>query len=508
MFLRFAALAALALAPSQAMATWYEAKTNHFIIYSQQKPEALRKYATELERFDSGVRAVRQMKDPPPTSTSRLTLYTLRDWQDVSNITGIGGIAGVYFGRVSGPVSFANSQPKRGRWDLDGRTVFFHEYLHHLMLQDATAAYPTWMVEGYAEFFAPAELLADGSVEFGEPPHYRGAWLRLLRGMTLPDMLGSIYHQTTDEEWISQYSSGWLLAHYLAFEPSRRGQVSKYVDLIQKGVPALDSAKQAFGDLKKLEKELSAYRGRDTLPTRIIPASMIKVGPVQVRALEEDEEAILPVRMKLEAQMDNSGTARTLVGGARSAAKRFPRSPIVAEVLAQAELQAKNYEEANLAADQALALNQRAVKPLIYKGRAQLELAKKNPQSANWQAIRTWFSKANRLDTSSPEPLMYYYETYVAQGVAPPAQAVDGLLYAVDLVPQDDELRLTAVRQLLRDNAVADARAAFAPIAYSPHFPKERRRNLEIMDKIKGGDGTGALVMLEEDEKKRLKAKR
>ena len=38
MFLRFAALAALALAPSQAMAAWYEAKTNHFIIYSQQKP--------------------------------------------------------------------------------------------------------------------------------------------------------------------------------------------------------------------------------------------------------------------------------------------------------------------------------------------------------------------------------------------------------------------------------------------------------------------------------------
>ena len=65
-----------------------------------------------------------------------------------ADVTGIGGIAGVYFGRASGPVSFANSQPKRNRWDLDGRTVFFHEYLHHLMLQDATAAYPTWMVGG------------------------------------------------------------------------------------------------------------------------------------------------------------------------------------------------------------------------------------------------------------------------------------------------------------------------------------------------------------------------
>lgn len=508
MQLRLAALAALVLAPSQAFAGWNEARTNHFIIYSQQQPEALRAYATGLERFDSAVRAVRQMKDPPPTSTSRLTLYTLRDWEDVSETTGIDGIAGVYMGRVSGPVSFANSQPKRDRWDLDGRTVFFHEYLHHLMLQDATAAYPTWMVEGYAEFFAPAKLLQDGSVEFGEPPHYRGAWLRLLRGMSIPDMLGGIYNQTTDQEWLSQYSTGWLLAHYLAFEPTRRGQTSKYVALIQKGVPALDAAKQSFGDLKQLEKDLNNYRGRDTLPTRIIPASMIKVGPVEVRALRDDEEAILPVRMKLEAQMENSATARSVAGAARSAAKKFPQSELVMEVLAQAELQGKRFEEASIAADQALALNPKAFKPLIYKGRAQMEIAKQNPKSADWKAIRAWFARANRQDLNSPEPLMYYYQTFLEEGVTPPSQAVDGLLFAVELVPQDDDLRLMAVRQLVRDGDLANAKDLFAPIAYSPHFPKEKRRNLEIMDKVKAGDGKAALAMLDEDEKRRQKAKR
>lgn len=57
MFLRLAALTALALSSAPAGAAWYQAKTNHFIIYSEQKPEALRQYASELERFDSGVRA-------------------------------------------------------------------------------------------------------------------------------------------------------------------------------------------------------------------------------------------------------------------------------------------------------------------------------------------------------------------------------------------------------------------------------------------------------------------
>jgi tetratricopeptide (TPR) repeat protein len=499
-----ALLATTASAPAEA--AWIEAKTNHFVIYSQQKPEELREYAARLERFDSGVRAVRQMKDPPATATSRLTVYVVRDARSVAQLLGAtgSGIAGVYFGRASGPVSIVNSEPKRNKWDLDGRTVFFHEYLHHLMLQDATAAYPTWMTEGYAEFFATAEFRDDGSVEFGAPPHYRGAELRWLRGLPLPQMLGGIYHQLTGEEWVSQYSRGWLLTHYLAFEPSRRGQVTRYADLIQTGMPALDAAKQAFGDLKQLEKELERYHARDTLETRIIPASLIKVGPVEIRPLDEDEQVAVNLRIRLEGSED-VGTARVIAGAARSNAERFPRSTAVMEVLARAEFQAKHYSEAAAAADKALALNPKAFKALIYKGRAQLELAKMNPTTADWPSIRRWFSKANRLDPISPEPLMYYYQAFAEQGATPPALAVDGLLFAVELVPQDDDLRLMAVRQLLREGNTKDAGAVFAPIAYRPHSGKTKRRNLEIMDKIVGGDSNGALVMLDEDEKKRRK---
>ena len=94
MFLRLAALTALALAPSQAMAAWNEAKSNHFIVYSQLSQDKLRSYVNHLERYDAAVRVVRQMKDPPPTSTSRVTLYVLRDEGEVQNVTGISGIAG------------------------------------------------------------------------------------------------------------------------------------------------------------------------------------------------------------------------------------------------------------------------------------------------------------------------------------------------------------------------------------------------------------------------------
>jgi len=260
-----------------------------------------------------------------------------------------------------------------------------------------------------------------------------------------------------------------------------------------------------YDDVWLARKKIDLRRWRRQLQTFVETGEWLERQP---RAWREPEEAILPVRMKLEAQMENSATARSVAGAARSAAKNFPQSELVMEVLAQAELQGKRYEEASTAADRALALNPKAFKPLIYKGRARMEIAKQDPKSADWKAIRAWFAKANRQDLNSPEPLMYYYQTFLEEGVTPPAQAVDGLLFAVELVPQDDDLRLMAVRQLVRDGDLANAKDLFAPIAYSPHFPKEKRRNLEIMDKLKAGDGKAALAMLDEDEKRRQKAKR
>jgi hypothetical protein len=48
-----------------AAAAWYEAKSRHFIIYSEQRPDELQRYAEDLERFDKAVRILRTIDDPP-----------------------------------------------------------------------------------------------------------------------------------------------------------------------------------------------------------------------------------------------------------------------------------------------------------------------------------------------------------------------------------------------------------------------------------------------------------
>jgi hypothetical protein len=49
-------LLVLALAfPGVAHADWYEASTMHFVAYSHDKPETVRQFATNLERFDKAL---------------------------------------------------------------------------------------------------------------------------------------------------------------------------------------------------------------------------------------------------------------------------------------------------------------------------------------------------------------------------------------------------------------------------------------------------------------------
>lgn len=497
-FILSAAVAASVLVPSHVSAKWYEAKSQHFIVYSEQKPDDLKNYATRLERYDGAIRAVRGSQGEGKTGP--VTVYVLKTARDVGELAGSYSVLGFYRAPVSGPVAFINSEPKQNKNDPDGLIVFFHEYIHHLMLRDPTLVYPTWMSEGYAEFFSTAQILDDGSVEFGEPPRYRGQELFNLDSLSLANMVGANYVQLTGQEFVSMYSQGWLLTHYLAFEPSRRGQVDRYIADMQSGMAPMDAAKNAFGDLRRLDGELGAYLKRKTIPTRTIPASMIHVGPVQIRPLNGDEESVINLRLHLDAGA-NKGATRYLAGSARGAAERFPRSLTVLNTMARAELMANHFDEGKSAADRALAVDPNSVQALTYEGWALMGLAKGNA-GADWNAVRNYLTKANHLDPRAPEPLMYYYESFVKEGAKPPPRAVDALLGALELAPEDQELRVICVRQLLRDGDLKTARTLFAPIAYNAHYNGERRHILAIMSKIIAGDAAGALTMLDEDQKK------
>ena len=495
----FVIVAALVL-PGTAQAAWHEARSNHFIIYADMKPADLKQYAERLERFDQAARYVRGMQDPKLTDANRLRIFVLRSERTVGRLAGSQSVAGFYHARASGSSVFVpRKSGALAYWDFDAEAIFFHEYAHHLQLQFASAAIPPWISEGFAEFFATATIDENGNVTIGRVPQYR-AWTLFSNELRIEQMLGATNRRFTSVQVAELYGKGWLLTHYLNFTPARKGQMARYVEAIQAGNAPIEAAKLAFGDLRTLERELLRYKD-GKIPAFIVEAKQISTGPIAVRALGPGEDAIMDVHIQTTHGVSKK-EAPGLAATARKVAAQYPGDPFVQSALSEAEFAAENYAASEAAADRALASDPNNVRALVYKGRAQMESAKAGAASPDWKSIRGWFGKANRLDADNAEPLMLFYKSYSEQGIKPTPNSVSGLLYATALAPQDDELRLMAVRQLLMDERVPDAKKYFVPLAYQPHLAdKWKELYGQIMDSISAGNRQGALALIGQAER-------
>lgn len=492
------ALSLIAAAASPAAARWHEAKTRHFIIYSEQKPNDLADYAERLERFDSMVRQIRTMEDPELTDGARVTIYVLPSVSALQSLYGRSerkNVLGFYIPRAAGSVAFVSNRTEERNNGLSAEHIFQHEYLHHMMLSDTKTPLAPWMIEGFAEFFGTAEVQKDGSIKIGLPPQSRSYSILNDFGFNAEQLLTAATPRN-QEDHSSIYGKGWLLAHFLSFSEARRGQLETYVRGLARGQKPLAAAQAAFGDLKQLDQELDRYaRGS-------FRGAIVSPGPkpaVALRPLSAGEEAIMPIRIRSERGV-NASTARSVAADAARIAAPYPNEATVQAVLAEALFDARDYAGAKAAADRAIAANPKHPQALLYRAKAMIAEARGAPAKADWSAIRQWLVRANGADLENAEPLYLFYQTFRMAGVRPTANAIDGLYYSFALAPNDIGLRMTTVRQLLIDKKVEAAEPVLAAVIFNPHLNIAKRPKLtEAMERIKARDTSGALAAIEAD---------
>ncbi len=495
LLVRVALAAMFAVGGTQAHAAWYEAKSNHFIIYANENPNDLKLYARTLERFDSSARQLMKLPDPQLTDAGLVNIFVLPSLGAVSKLAGASYVAGFYISRADGSYVFIPSF--RDASSDYARVIFFHEYTHHLQLQTAEYPVPGWVAEGFADYMSTAEISGDGSVTFGKQAPGRQWDSRQQSMLPLSQLVGETYSHLSEQKLDYFYARGWLLTNYLLGEPTRRNQLNTYLSSIAKGAKPIDAATGAFGDLNKLEHDLERYANSNALHGFKVDASLIQEGPVTVRPLTSGEAAIMDVRIRSKRGVD-SKSAPEVAAEAKKIALQYPEDAFVQSCLAEAEYDAHDYAAAEGAVARTLAINPDDVHALIYKGRVGMALAKANPQPADWEAIRGSFIKANKLDTENAEPLMLYYESYPAAHQPPSPNAVDALVYAMALAPRDQSLRTEAVKELLAEGKAADAKKAFAMIAYQPHLASAAREWADkVMQTIESGDTKAALALVQ-----------
>ncbi len=476
----------MGITATPASAEWREASSDHFLIYANSGEAWLRNFAERLEKFDSAMRLLRRMPDRPDQRSNRVIIYAVQGFDAVQRLCGrCGSVAGFYIPRVGGSIIYTARTTAANSWDMNSDIVLFHEYSHHHMLENFASAYPSWFIEGFAEFNSTATFERDGGVSIGRPAQHRAYGLRILPKLSVEKLFERPAKLNEDEIEVF-YGRAWLLTHYLTFTPARDGQLTRYLAAISDGKPSLDAARAAFGDLKTLNRELDqAISGRFRYLT--IGPERLKTGRIVVRPLTAGEASTIGVRMRSDRGV-NHQEALAIVPEARRRAAAFANDPGAQEVLAEAEYDAGNDAEADAAADRALAVDPKRLQALLYKGRVAMRRAEaaKDGGDAGWRAARGWFVKANRADPDAAEPLMLNYLSYEAQGVPPSGNAVPGLMRALELSPQDNGLRMIAARQLLLDDQPRDARRLLLPLAYDPHQRGEAKfaaRLVAMIDK-------------------------
>ena len=508
-------LAGAALAATPAMADdWWVAESDHFIVYSEGGKEMASEVANSLERLDQSMRLFRglPLDEGEVEDSEKVTIYQTGTIRDIGRLVYSDGVAGFFIPRAGNSVAFVPAEEERRSRgslgtrqdrgdDLSPGQVLFHEYAHYFSRQHAPAAYPFWYSEGFAELFATIDFRDDG-FNLGEPPRYRDLILSQL-SFNVKDILDLevIDGRVDSLDVARQYAYGWMFTSYLTFEPSRKGQLEEYLRLVNDGTPNLEAAAQAFGDLKKLQRDLEKYhRGRvRAISVNFPPGSK---PDIELRQLDEAEAAIMPVHVRSTAGI-RERDADEVAAKARDVLAKHPNSPAVLAAALEAEFDAENYAAATSLANRLSAADPAAIEAPLYLARIALEEAKTDP--AKIAEARAHLVAANAIDVHRPDILTEYFNTFVYANETIPEAAKVGLEQAFRIAPFDSGVRESLAYLLMMENRDAEAMIIMNPVINLPHASGEKIEEVrEMVKKFKAGDRQPLIdeirPSLEEDE--------
>lgn len=504
--IKFALAAGVAFLSSAASAEWQEARTNHFIIYSDDNKADTVAFAERLERFDNALRILQNMPaDKPVPDVNKVVVYRYGDTRTIGQLAGSLGVAGFYIPRAAYPVAFTPAREYENpgsknkiddRIRMKPETVLFHEYTHHFMLNTFPTTYPSWYIEGFAEANSTIDLRPNGSFLVGRPANHRSYELFNMQQMHVSKLLDPNFKYTNGEDMVQKYSVGWLLTHYLNFGKTRPGQLKTYLGLLASGKPGLDAAKEAFGDLDKLNGELVKYKTSNLPAAEVIPPNY-QPPKVTIRTLDPAEAKYMGDRIVVSRGVSRA-KARGLAPTLLKAAASEPTNLQLQLLAAEAGLDAQDFAGATLAAERALRINPQSTDAMIFKARALIE-PKEGPAD-RFKLARPLLVKARNLDKADPRPLIEYYMSYRRSPERPiPELAAIALDDAYDLARHDYYFRMILTRQLLEENRPKPAAQVLAPLAYS-FDGRDQEKNFmgKAMTKLNAGDTAGALQILTE----------
>ena len=467
-----------------AHAKWYEASSDHFVIYADDSEDDVRTFAENLEKYHEAMEYVTQWEMEKPSPSNRVTIFVVGSERDLQRLYGEGGrnVGGFYTPRAGGSKAFVQDIQMKDGYPHFSTVILLHEYAHHFLISQSRFAMPRWLSEGAAEFFAATSFNSDGGVSLGRPAQHRAGELALSWRMPIEDLL----EPDMEKEGLHRgfYGKAWGLYHLLVFSQERAGQLRDYRRRMAEGAGSLDAAQEAFGDLDQLETDLRNYLRQRRMYNFALGPERIPIGTVRIRELPEGEAEMMPIRIRSQRGVDAETAAEVLVD-ARKVAVKYPEDAGVLTALAEAEYDAGNDTEAIAAADAAIALDPGRANAYVQKGYALFRMAyeAEDTDTAFREAMKP-FTALNAIENDHPLPLIYYYRSFAERGAEPNATARAALERAAELAPFDQSLWMNVAMMQATNGEIAKARASLQPVASAPHGRRAAKAAKAMLDAL------------------------
>lgn len=493
-----ALVAWMTLAPVTSQARWLRAETRRFVVYSDGDKAELEGFARKLSSFDLVLRARHGVEDREVGR--KLDVYLVRGPLQLQRVQprvgyGVGG----FYRATPAQVMAVAIRDERG---LGADDVLFHEYTHHFMLEYFPAAYPAWLIEGYAEYFSTAQITPE-AIELGRYNTNRAGMLRQVNWLFLGDLITAKPSDLRGEKVMAFYGQSWLLTHYMMMDDKRAAAFDVAIRAIADGKPPVEAMERATGKkMGALNEELRRYfHGK--LMYRRAANTLTKDLPVAVTELPPSADGLLLESVSLAGPMTGND-GRALLRTVRQRAGEFPDDRLANFTLVRAEMRFGDVDKAEALLKRRLASDPRDSETLRLLGELELWRGDKDKDKARkaefYKVAKGYLARAFAIDGDDYRTLYAYARARSEEPGYPDANTVNALLLALQLAPSVDSIRMRAGEGLLSRDQKADAIAVLTPLANSPHDETRRLRAAALIAAARGEGPPPAGAKVAEDE--------
>ena len=469
---------------------WVEVRSPNFIVVTNATEDQGRRAAYQFEMIRAVFREffglTGKSLEPP------ITIVAAKDEQTLKALLpefwerkGSAHPAGVYLDAADTGANYIALQldVSLDQNDYEPFEPVYHEYVHYLTRR-SVAHWPTWLVEGVAEFYGNIRPESN-RVLIGAPSKSHLLFLQQTSLLPLSTLFAadhsSPYYNEKNKASIF-YAESWTLTHYLIMRDAQEktNRFKEFLVLLAKGVDQSDAALRTIGDAKSLEPGLRKYVQNSRFAAIPMDLPRLDEKGFQTHGLPDAES--LAMRADLMAHDHHNSEARALL---EETLKMDPKLAAACESMSFLSLHEGKRDEAEKWARQAVELNPQSYWGNYYYARSLLLSSPDDDSIGKAQASLRTVVKINPAFGPAYDNLAY------ALALPGPHQdlkeAYSMTLWSVECEPGNLQYRLRAIAVLEQmgeaDNAVRVATLA-AKMANTPEEKTTASQALENAQKF------------------------